>query len=59
MLYRLREEGGVLRDDLSENIRVKGLSLPSPLLAKDARNGAPRFGFPSYLRMPSLPMTVL
>ena len=41
MLYRLREEGGVLRDYVKKNIRVKGLPLPSPLLAKEARNGAP------------------
>jgi hypothetical protein len=37
------ERKAVLRDYVSENIRVKGLTLPSPLLAKDARNGAPRF----------------
>jgi hypothetical protein len=39
------ERKAVLRDYVSKNIRVKGLPLPSPLLAKDARNGAPRFFF--------------
>jgi hypothetical protein len=57
MLYRLREEGGVLQRILFENIRMKGLSLLPHFSQKTREMGHPDFS--NYLRMPSFPMTVL
>src|SRR5271170_2218429 len=49
----------VVSEICSENILGGRSDLTFPLLAKNARNGAPRFVSHAYLRMPSFPMTVL